>query len=226
VRRAGRLQIGDRRTDAACVVFEKTHGAIAFIAEEPADYSCRVTVIHAKGARGRPFADGARAVLLRQESVVVLQRHPKDDLETKPTARLARSATLSVAKLGIGRVPTPVAGVDLFPILLVIDPIFLEHSRPIFRIFCVSGLINHDHYQPLWRKPRLIPAAKRHWGAARDASVAGCLGRKGASGGYDCVRKLDTVRLTRRSSGERWPLIIASRSCARSSRASGRRRKR
>jgi hypothetical protein len=124
VRRAGRLQIGDRRTDAACVVFEKTHGAIAFIAEEPADYSCRVTVIHAKGARGRPFADGARAVLLRQESVVVLQRHPKDDFETKPTARLARSATLSVAKLGIGRVPTPVAGVDLFPILLVIDPIF------------------------------------------------------------------------------------------------------
>jgi hypothetical protein len=137
-RRTGCLQIGDRRTHAARVLVEKSHAAIAFVAEEAADHAGRVTVIHAKGARGLLFADGAGAVLLCQQSVVALRRNPKVILETKPT--------LSFAVLRIGLVPMALAGEDPSLIGLVIDATPFKHFRAIFRIFCVSGLINYDHY--------------------------------------------------------------------------------
>jgi hypothetical protein len=115
VRRTRCLQIGDRRSHAGCLVFEKSHTPIAFVAKEPADQAGCVTVIHAKGARRLLFADGAHAVLLCQESVVFLQRNSKMVLETKATSRPARSLKLSFVKLCISRVPVPLAGVNLFP---------------------------------------------------------------------------------------------------------------
>jgi hypothetical protein len=145
VRRTGCLQIGDRRSDAGCVVFEKSHTPIAFVAKEPADQAGCVTVIHAKGARRLLFTDGARAVLLCQESVVFLQRNPKMVLETQAAPRPARLLKPSFVKLRISRVPVPLAGVNLSLVGLVIGATLFKHSRTIFRIFCVSGLIDYGH---------------------------------------------------------------------------------